>query len=136
MKERLLPAIATIVLVPIAFWLYGAGRTMCETEGLNIKASSAGLFLSVVVPVSLVLPWLLLVNDVPALKSCSLKVAIGLALVIGSTLSECWILLDEASFSSQVRTGLPEDRFCRPRAWPNQGCSLVYVPGRGTHATD
>jgi hypothetical protein len=55
-------------------------------------------------------------------------------LLVACTLSERWIISDETRFA--VEASKASGVFSRDRAWPNHGCSLVYIPGRGIHATD
>ena len=55
-------------------------------------------------------------------------------LVVGSGLSEAWILRDESRFENEAARATAT--YSRPRAWPNQGCSLVFIPGKGVHSTD
>lgn len=141
MKLRIALAMATTVFTcPIAFWLYGGARTMCETVGFSTRALIIGLLFGAVFPAVTASFVLFVVRSFwPRLRSTSLlsiTLGIGIGVVIGSILSECWILVDESKFASEVREVAPGLPYARPRAWPNQIGSLVYVPGKGVHATD
>lgn len=138
MNARIAFVMVTMVLTfPIAFWLYGIARTMCETVGFHTRASILGLVFGVCLPALATIPAIfvmrrLLENLKPKmLLSIILGAAIGL--LAGSVLSEYWILVDEISFMSETASTVP---YSRPRAWPNTNCSLVYSPNTGVHATD
>lgn len=141
MKARIALAMATMLSTcPLAFWLYGEGRTMCETIGLNTRAIIAGLLIGVYFPALTISLALFAVwrfrTGLKSMTLLSMILGIGIGLLTGSILSEWWILVDESRFISEMReapSGMP---YGRPRAWPNEGCSLVCVPGAGIHATD
>jgi len=130
---------SAIVLVALVFWLYGEVRTMQETVGFNgattIKAvlfnfitliviANLLLFLSKILSVKLMRWWLILM-----LFSGSM--------ILGSSMAEVWILLDETRFKNEILASpdmsIPQSR---SRAWPNHGCTLVYIPTKGIHSTD
>ena len=141
MKARIAFAMATMVFTcPIAFWIYGEVRTMCETIGLNTRAIGSGIFLGMVCPALITISALLFVRRFwTSLKSTSLlSIILGTAigLLTGSVLSEWRILADESKFASEIRENGTGMHYSRARAWPNAGCSLVYIPGKGVHATD
>ena len=123
----------------LGFWLYGVGRTMRETVNFNTIASLSGLVLGVALPMVAALPLVIAkklwfrekVWPVP-----SWFVAFAFCLLGGSLVSEVWILLDEARFSTEVSKTNSEAAYSRSRAWPNQTCSLVFVPNKGIHSTD
>jgi hypothetical protein len=130
---------AIVVGFAVGFWLYGIGRTMRETVNFNTTALLSGLIFGVALPLAVVL--LLLI----AFKLCFLErwwpvcllfVVFAVSLLGGSLASESWILWDEARFSAEVSKANGRNPYSRPRAWPNQGCSLVFVPGMGIHSTD
>jgi len=136
MKSRKLFLILEIVGFGIGFLLYGIGRTMRETVNFNTTASLSGLLLGVVLPLIVILPVLIakkLWFRTVAWPGSLLLVAFVASLLVGSLVSEAWILRDEARFSAETTNAIP---YSRPRAWPNQTCSLVFVPGKGTHGTD
>jgi hypothetical protein len=56
------------------------------------------------------------------------------SLIVGSLLSEAWILFDEARFKRETTASLVS--YSRARAWPYRATALVYIPHRGIHATD
>jgi hypothetical protein len=120
------------------FWCYGGGRTMIETFNFNVKASLVGLALVYLIPL-LILPILLSAKKLwlPGREwpISSWLTIFAVCLLVGSMISEVCILWDEARFSGEVaqRNG---NLYGRSRAWPNQGCSLVFMPGRGMHSTD
>ena len=141
MKARIAFAMATMVFTcPIAFWIYGEVRTMCETVGLNTRATGSGIFLGMVYPALITISALFVVrrfwNSSKATSLLSISLGIGIGLLTGSILSECWILTDESRFFSEIRENGTEKHYGRARAWPNAGCSFVYIPGKGVHATD
>jgi hypothetical protein len=111
---------------------------MCETIGLQARASLHGLLVSLALPIAFVAPLLLakklwLAEDPrPALR---VLFAFALCLTAGSIASECWILRDEARFSAEA-TAANGKPFSRPRAWPNRAAELVFQPGKGIHSTD
>ena len=125
---------------PLAFWFYGAGRTMYETVGLNIRAMAAGSFIGVICPTLMTISALFVLRrfwtNLKPMTLLSIILGLGIGLSIGSILSEGWILVDESKFASEVHESTSEQGYGRARSWPNEGCSLVYVPGRGIHATD
>ena len=112
---------------------------MRETVNLNTTAFLTGLFFGVALPLVLVL-WLFIAKNLWFREKfwpvSSLFVPIAVSLLVGSLASESWILWDEARFSAEVSKAGGGNPYDRPRAWPNQGCSLVYVPGKGIHAID
>lgn len=140
MKSRV-PWISAIVIgFAAGFWNYGGVRTMQETVGFDSAAFGFGLLLGVVFfPSMAVLPLLLARTIWPNLKSWtppSAFVALGVALLVGSVFSEWWILRDESKFSDEVSQVSLSSPYGRARAWPNEGCRLVFIPGQGIHATD
>lgn len=139
MKSRSLLALAIVIGFSVGFWLYSVGRTMRETVSFDSAALCFGLLLGVVLPSVVVLPLLLARTVWPNLKLWtppSAFVALGLALLVGSLLSEWWILRDERKFSDEASKASLNSPYSRPRAWPNGTCSLVFIPGKGIHATD
>jgi hypothetical protein len=140
MKSRATLLVSAIVAgLGVGFWLYGIGRTMRENVNFDTTASLSGLLLGVGLPLVVLLPTLIVKKvwfPEKAWPMSSLLAAFAVALLAGSLASEWWILRDEARFSveaSKTNGGTP---YSRSRAWPNQTCSLVFVPGKGIHATD
>lgn len=141
MKARMAFAMAAAAFsCTIAFWFYGNARTLCETIGFNVRALIAGLLLGVVFPALVIITVLIAgrriwasLKPIPLIR---IILTIVTGLLTGSTLSEGWILVDESHFASEIRQGASGIPYSRPRAWPNEGCSLVHIPGRGVHATD
>lgn len=126
--KRLARVVAFIACVAVAFWLYGIGRTMAETVGVSWRGALSGALLGFVAPsVAVILVAL-------ARRQRWLMMALTLAFILGSVVSELWILNDEHRFASEV--GTTSEIRSRPRAWPNGTASLVYLPGKGVHATD
>ena len=115
-----------------AFWMYSILKSMGETLGFRIEIFLRDLSLVTLAPLLLTLP--ILPTFVSRRRLTNFVSAIVAASIIGSAVAEATIFADERRFMSecQHRTGL----YSRPRAWPNGGSSLVYVPGRGVHATD
>ena len=138
MKATVVIRIVVVLLgCATGFWLYSVGRTMCETVGFNASALFYGLLLGVVLPLGVLLPLLIATTVWPVLKSRTpplMFIRFGVALLLGGLLSEWWILRDERNFSTE--TVALDKPHSRPRAWPNSGCSLVFVPGTGIRATD
>jgi uncharacterized membrane protein YbhN (UPF0104 family) len=116
----------------VAFWLYGIGRTIHETVGINAAATFSGLAFGVCLP-SVILVLVLVVRRSFRKRRWAVALLI-LCLLLGSLLSELSILHDEQSF--RVEAGAVNSVYSRARAWPNDGCTLVFVPGKGVHATD
>ena len=54
----------------------------------------------------------------------------------GIAAAELWIVQDEAAFQQEVKSRAANVIYARDRTWPFDGCSLVYQPGLGIHATD
>ena len=125
-------AVTAIVAFSLAFWLYGIGRTMSETVTFTTSGVLSGMLLSCFLPLLLILPMIRALRDVRA--TAKLAALIATVLLAGSVASEVAILEDEHRFSMEATraTGV----YSRPRAWPNGAGSLVWVPGRGIHATD
>lgn len=140
MKANVFIRVLVIVLVVVVgFWLYGIGRTMRETVGFNVTALCSGLLLGFALPLTVFLPLLISRTVWPVLKSwteLSSFRALVVALLIGCLLSESWILRDERKFSAETSQATLDRPYSRPRAWPNTGSSLIFVPGKGIHATD
>lgn len=142
MKLRtILFVFAMVIVFAIGFWLYGIGRTMRETVAFNTTAFLSGLFLGVGLPLLVILPLLVAKiiyshGKVLTVPFSLLVVKFTVLLLVGSIASEVWILRDEASFSAETTKGNVVASYSRPRAWPNQTCSLVFVPGKGIHSTD
>lgn len=140
MKSRAtLLLVATVAGLGIGFWLYGIGRTMRETVNFNVTASLFGLLLSIVIPLLVLLP--VLIGKKLWLREklwplSSLLVVFATCLLVGSFASELWILRDEARFSAEVAKTNNANPYSRPRTWPNQTCSLVFVPDKGIHGTN
>jgi len=126
--KRLARVVAFIGCVALAFWLYGGGRMMAETVGVSWRGTLSGALLGVAVP-GIVVTLIAL-----ARHERRLITTLMLALVTGSVVSELWILRDEHRFASEIATA--SGIRGRPRAWPNGTASLVYLPGKGVHATD
>lgn len=119
---------AFIACVAVAFWLYGVGRTMAETVGVSWRGTASGAVLGFAAPSIIVILIAL------ARRERRLMTLLTLALVVGSAVSELWILNDERRFASEIAAA--REIRSRPRAWPNGTASLVYLPGKGVHATD
>ena len=139
MKSRAVFLIlANAIGLLVGFWLYGAGRTMCETVKFTAKASLFGIITGVLIPLTLITT-IYLANRVflqhrKALLMTPFLVAFAISLIIGSFASEAWILFDENRFFAE--TSGARTLYSRPRAWPNHGCTLVFVPGEGVRSTD
>lgn len=61
-----------------------------------------------------------------------------LSALLGCVCAEGWIVYDEGRFRDEVSRHTAAGfttRYGRARAWPNTNGSLVFVPGRGIHAT-
>jgi len=131
---------ASVIGLAAGFWLYGIGRTMQETVNFKISAFLSGLVLGVILPLVVVLPPLLTAKKFWLREKVwplpSWLVALAVCLLTGSLASEGWILRDEVRFAAEVAKTNGEAVYSRGRAWPNQICGLVFVPGKGIHSTD
>jgi hypothetical protein len=143
MKERMRmkAKISFVCFVGFAlgFWSYSGGRTLCETVGFDARTFAFGLLTGVGLPLFIILPVLILKPMWSRKKTgpASWLIALLVAnLLIGSLISEWWILRDETRFAEEVSKADGQNLYSRARAWPNQSCSLVFVPGKGIHATD
>jgi hypothetical protein len=128
--RRLARIAAFIACVAVAFWLYGTGRTMAETVGVSWRGTLSGALLGFVMPYVA----LMLVVFVRRDRQRALMMGLAVALVLGNVMSELWIVQDECRFASDVATS--DAVRSRPRAWPNGSAMLVFLPGKGVHATD
>jgi len=116
-----------------SFWLYGAGRTMCETTGFTLRASLCGVLLGAGIPAVIGAAVLVVrLRDPRAITNRVLWLL--LALFSGSGISEAVILRDEQNFFHETHD--VQTIRSRARAWPNTLTSLVFVPGEGIHSTD
>jgi len=135
--QRSLFIFTTAVGLIIGFWFYGVGRTMRETVHFNLTAVSSGMLLGMILPLAAILP-LLIVKRLwfrdTTWAASSLFISLLVSLFIGCFLSEAWMLRDETRFT--VEASKVDSIYSRPRAWPNQTCSLVFIPGKGIHSTD
>jgi hypothetical protein len=129
MTKRVACVAALIACFAAAFWLYGIGRTMAETVGASWRGTASGAALGFAAPSVIVILIVLARRD----RRSSMTV-LTLAFVLGSVVSELWILNDEHRFASEIATA--DEIRSRPRAWPNGSASLVYLPGEGVHAID
>lgn len=125
-----------IVGIALGFWLYGVGRTMRETVHFSVWAMLSGILLSVLLPTlaAVLLRFLGRLSVRAGSPWPWLLTSFTVSLVVGSGLSEAWILRDESRFENEAARATTT--YSRPRAWPNQGCSLVFIPGKGIHSTD
>ena len=135
--RKILFVFATTVGLVIGFWFYSIGRTMHETFYFSLAAFSSGMLLGFILPLASIVP-LLVVKRFWFRERIwavySLFIVLSVSLLIGCLVSEAWILWDEACFS--VEASKFDSIYSRPRAWPNQTCSLVFIPGKGIHSTD
>lgn len=56
------------------------------------------------------------------------------AIILGSTLGECWLILDESSFRREASARSypnPGDYFSRTRSWPNAHSTMTYTLENG-----
>lgn len=141
MKTRIAILFAALAGATFGFWSYGMARTMLETIGFNVRPFLAGVFFAVAGPFMLVAPLVLFVRESPLYPKvwktpsrCFAGLVAGL--FAGSLVSEAAILVDESRFSSEVAHLGGERIYSRARAWPNEICSLVFIPGEGIHSTD
>jgi|SRR6185437_3220525 len=126
-----------LFFMALSFWVYSEGRTMVETVHFSIRGSLAGLVLvSICAGAPLVLT-LIVRSWSPVIRRYVISVFVVAicASLMGCLLSECWVRYDESRFDSESRHASGHV-YSRSRAWPNGGCTLVYVKGAGIHATD
>jgi hypothetical protein len=129
----LLPA----ALVAGAFWLYGELRVMAETFGMAFRSmgTSAAICFAAAAPFVAVGGWF---NRRRRGRFLFLAAAV---LIAGMATAEFLILGDEQRFFNEVSdrdvgTMKDGDIYSRDRAWPHRGTTLVFVKGKGFHATD
>jgi hypothetical protein len=124
--------------VAIGFYCYGGGRTFGREVGPALGNVMHGL-LAVAYVVAFVGAWFLLFRTLlprsqkPAVRSFA---AFLVGLLLGAIASEVAISVDERQFDRERLSRGAQLAYDRPRAWPNGSGGLVYIPGRGTHATD
>lgn len=131
-RGRFFAALGLVISSTVAFWAYGGGRTMCETVGVTWRGCRCGAIVETLPWVITTLVWVVLLRR--HYSSVVVIAAITSAFVVGSVLSELWILRDEKDFIEMTRGS--EVIQSRARAWPNGVAALVYIPGKGVHATD
>lgn len=130
--RRSVTVVGVAVTSALAFWSYGIGRTLCETTGLTWRGSICGVTIALGACAAVGSIWFLLTQRLHL--RAGFWVAFGAAFLLGAVMSELWILRDERLFIAQTSTSGKLQS--RPRAWPNDSAMLVYVPGKGVHATD
>jgi hypothetical protein len=140
LDRRTLWCAAIAAGVGIGFYLYGVGRTMRGTIGFEPRTSLASLLLSGFLSLPVALPTLLFARLFwlrDRMLSVPLCVSIWAAcLLTGACASEARILVDETRFEREVARSSGNSIYSRPRAWPHELCSLVFIPGKGIHGTD
>lgn len=131
-RGRFLAVLGLASSLALSFWTYGGGRTMCETVGLTWRGCRCGVIVEALPWAIITLVWVLFLRRYysPGIVIA----AIALAFAVGSVSSELWILHDENKFIETATAS--GKRQGRPRAWPNSIAALVYIPGKGVHATD
>jgi hypothetical protein len=123
-----------------AFGLYGGLRGMSETFGFDARTSGGALLVECDLGAPLVLAALLLVRFVLRERMSGelqtvLVIGCCAGALVGTFASEALFLWDESQFLDEV-TAHPGANHSRSRMFPHTDCSLVYIPGRGIHATD
>jgi len=131
-RGRFLAVLGLAISLALSFWTYGIGRTMCETVGLTWRGCRCGAILGAFTLTITALVWIVLLRR--HYSPGIVVAAIALTFAAGSVSSELWILHDENEFIETATAS--GERQGRPRAWPNSIAALVYIPGKGVHATD
>lgn len=129
---RSVTAVGVGITLALAFWSYGIGRTLCETTGLTWRGSLCGVTIALGACAVTGSVWSFITRRLHL--RAGFWAAFGAAFLLGAITSELCILRDERLFAEQVATSGKLQS--RPRAWPNDSGMLVYVPGKGVHATD
>ncbi|HWC88426.1 MAG TPA: hypothetical protein VG433_02190 [Pirellulales bacterium] len=130
----LLAALAVVA----SFLAYGEMRTFVCNVGFSIGSAATGVAFVFLPLLSGFLCLAVLLTLCGATRVPTLRGAMGLTAccLLGIAAAEVWIVMDERSFDQEVKRSGPGTTFARDRSWPFDGCSLVYSPGLGTHATD
>jgi hypothetical protein len=110
----------------------GNYETMTETVGFRLWTSVTSLCMLGFISSIFWFPFVL--RRVSGFRASRTSRLVICSLMIGSVLSEAWILFDEARFKGEAAAS--PDIYSRDRAWPNRAAALVYIPHRGIHATD
>ena len=137
--KRTVGTVVVIVGTWMGFWFYNIGRTMRESVNFDVSAIFCGLMLVVLFSMIPVMSLFILKSIFPSQTKWSLfslLILFSVSLGSGSLLSEAMLLRDEARFAAEVMRANPQSIYSRPRAWPNQNCDLVFIPGKGIHSTD
>jgi len=136
---RLILAFVLGLGLVFGFWMYGCLRTMQETVGFNIQTTSISILFTAALSTPIILFLFLGFKLILKIKAKANTLAISifyLSIILGSSVSECWILQDERNFSREISQISPTEVYSRARAWPNEAALLVFVPNEGIHATD
>jgi hypothetical protein len=131
-------ALAATAGFDAAFFLYGMFRTIGPEFGFTARAACLAFGFVVAyagfLPSAAYLTTRAIRNEPLHPVPLWLRV-FGVALLAGCIASESWISWDESRFAGEVAAS-PAIGHDRPRAWPNDRCGFVYVPGSGIHTTD
>jgi len=133
-----LAVLVALTLAGLSFYAYGALRTMQENVGLSARpvvVSAACPLVLLAISVATVLAARSFASDRLAISKRMIALLAGCWL-LGCATSEVWILADERSFAHELSLRPPTELYSRARNWPNQDCSLVYIPQQGIRATD
>jgi len=121
---------------------YAGARALIQTIGVHLNAALFGALISFVYLVLFAGVFFTLYYLLRLLrrgrKWSAPKLhwrALLLSALLGWATAEIWVTADEVRFLSEVARNT-EERYTRGRSWPNVGTQLVYIPGRGVHATD
>jgi hypothetical protein len=128
-----------VVLVVCAHY-YAQARALMETVGWRPNATLFGVWLSLWHLALYLGPFAVLCFLHPSLKRHRTSMfrrmpTFVFAAAMGWAVAEVWVMTDEVHFLLEVARN-SEEHYTRGRVWPNVGTQLVYIPGRGVHATD
>jgi hypothetical protein len=133
-----LAIIVALAVGGLSFYVYGAVRTMQENIGLAARpllVSAAFPLVILAAAVAIVMAARSFTSGRPAISKRTIVLFAG-GWLLGCSASEACILNDERAFAHELSLRPRTESYSRPRTWPNEACSLVFIPGRGIHATD
>jgi len=124
------------VVILLAFYCYGTGRTMHPEYGFSVTGFLMGLYITLLgcgLVFGLVYILTKLVSVKYEIQRNHLLVSV-LFIICGIAFSEGIILFDEKDFRSEAE--LNSSSYQRNRICPFSSSSLIYYPSKGIYACD